>query len=99
MDAHPVTAVSVATTATPGVFRVSATITDARTSRVLASPATLIKSGSSAAFQVGMNPGRSLRFTVTVDANGELARYRSETLKDGRVESGYSGTLYVEHGA
>jgi len=98
-SAHPVTAVLVAATATAGTFRVTATITDARTSKLLAKPAMLVKPGTPAMFEIGTNPGITLRFTVTVDANGERAAYRSETLRDGKVESGYAGALYIERGA
>ena len=59
----------------------------------------LVKPGTPAMFEIGTNPGITLRFTVTVDANGERAAYRSETLRDGKVESGYAGALYIERGA
>ena len=98
-SARPVTAVSVAATARAGTYRVSSTITDAQTSKLLAEPAMLVKPGTPAAFEIGMNPGVTLRFTVTVDASGDRAVYRSETLRDGRIESAYAGALYIEHGA
>lgn len=98
-SAHPVTAVAVTATATAGTYRVSATITDAQTSKLLAKPAMIVKTGTPAVFEIGTTPGVTLRFTVTVDANGERAAYRSETLKDGQIESAYTGSLYVERGS
>jgi hypothetical protein len=98
-SAHPVTVVSVTTTASAGTYRVSATVTDAQSSKLLAEPAMLVKPGTPAVFEVGLNPGVALRFTVTVDAKGQSATYRSETLRNGSVESGYAGVLFVERGA
>ena len=96
--AHPMAAVSVKTTSRAHLFLVSARITDAQTAAILATPSFLAKAGVPASFQVGANPGVSLRFSVTVDASGQSALYRSETLKDGAVQSGYSGVLYVGRG-
>jgi hypothetical protein len=80
------------------LFLVSARITDAQTAATLATPAFLAEVGIPASFEIGANPGVSLRFTVTVDASGTSALYRSETLRDGKVQSGYSGVLYVARG-
>ena len=88
---------SVTTTRSVGKYLVSAIVTDAKTSKVLASPAILVNAGTPAAFEIGMNPGTVLRFTVTVDANGQMAAYRGETLKNGEVESGHTGELHVSH--
>lgn len=96
--AHPMAAVSVKTTGRAHVFMVSARITDAQTAAILAAPSFLAKAGVAASFEVGANSGVSLRFSVTVDASGQSALYRIETLKDGKVQSGYSGLLYVGRG-
>lgn len=96
--AHPMAAVSVKAAGRTHLFLVSARITDAQTAAILATPSFLAKAGIPASFEVGANPGMSLRFSITVDPSGRSARYRSEILKDGRVQSGYSGVLYVARG-
>ena len=96
--AHPMATVSVKAAGRAHLFLVSARITDAQTAAILATPAFLAKAGIPASFEIGANPGVSLRFSVTVDTSGRSALYRSETLKDGKVQSGYSGVLYVGRG-
>jgi hypothetical protein len=93
--AHPMTEVSVKATDKAHLFLVSARITDAQTAATLAAPSFVAEAGVPAGFVVGANPGVSLRFSVTVDSSGSSARYRSEILKDGKIQSGYSGVLYV----
>lgn len=95
LSAHPIAAVSVSAGPKAHVFLVSARVTDAQTAAILATPSFLAKAGVPASFEVGANPGVSLRFSVTVDPSGTSALYRSETLEDGTVQSGYSGLLYV----
>lgn len=94
--AHPLTSVSVASTDSAGVYRVSVTVVDAQSSQVLANPILMARAGSPSRYQIGFNPGVSIRFTVTVNADGRTATYQSETLRDGQVQSGYIGTLYVQ---
>lgn len=96
--AHPMAAVSIKAAGRANLFLVSASITDARTAAILATPSFLAKAGIPASFEVGANPGVSLRFRVTVDTSGRSALYRSETLEDGKVQNGYSGVLYVGRG-
>jgi hypothetical protein len=93
--ARPITTVAVVATKNAGVFKVSVTITDARSQKILATPVLLANTNTPATFQIGSQRGVSLRFTVTVDINGKVAQYRSETLEHGQVQSGYSGVLYV----
>ena len=98
MAARPLTAVFVDATDTAGVFKVSAVITDAQSAKVLATPTLFAQALIPATFQIGAAAGVSLRFTVTIDAGGQIASYRSETRKEGQIQSGYAGLLHVEHG-
>jgi hypothetical protein len=65
---------------------------------VLATPTLFAQALIPATFQIGAAAGVSLRFTVTIDAAGQIASYRSETRQEGQIPSGYAGILHVGHG-
>lgn len=91
------TELSVTQTGDAGVYRFSAVITDLQTTKVLAKPVLLTKVGMPATVELGAQPGVVLRFVVTVANGGHEASYRSEVVRNGKVESAQSGLLSVKN--
>ena len=95
----PMTSVSVAATDKAGVYKFTAVITDLVTDQVVAKPSITTAVGKVATVEFGAKPSMLFRFMVTVDDKGQTAAYRSELVKEGKVESGQSGTLVVVTGS
>lgn len=94
----PMTSIAVSATDKPGVYKVSAVITDLATEKVVAKPVLLTEAGKRATIEFGARLATVYKFVVTVDDKGQAATYRSELLRAGVVESGQSGTLAIDAG-
>ncbi len=95
-EARPVTVVSAARTAQPGIYRVSLSSTDAQTSKVLGAPFVSTKPGVPATLEIGSQLGVVVRTVVTVEASGRSVTYRMDVLKAGAVQSAHAGTALVQ---
>lgn len=93
---RPATAVSVSPTDKPGVYVVSAKVTDLATDKVLAAPSLQTVAGIPATFELGVEPTVTIKFVVSVQADGRSAHYTSEVRRNGKVESAHSATLALE---
>lgn len=93
----PMTSIAVSATDKPGIYKVSAVITDLATEKVVAKPVLLTEAGKRATIEFGARQATVYKFVVTVDDKGQAATYRSELVRAGVVESGQSGTLTINH--
>ncbi len=94
MSAKPASSVKVAPTAEPGVYLVSAKVSDLATDKILATPELRVVAGAApATFELGIDPVVVIKFVVSVAADGRSAEYTSEVRRNRKVESAHSATL------